>query len=198
MILNFFKKSITNGILIVLPMLFILWLLKIAISLSSELLEPFSRQLFPYTVGSAYQEFLGVKILKFLVLCCFVGIVYQLSSQFSFARKIDAFIIQRIPIYNYIKNVLFQFIKKNKLPFREVVYIKVNTKGDLALGFISEKINTDKWAIFIPTSPNPTTGAIRIVAKEDIYPSNLSFDKAISILITCGSGVENNQDIFYN
>lgn len=72
--------------------------------------------------------------------------------------------------------MLFRFTNKEILPFREVVYIKMNTKGDLALGFVYEKINTEKWAVFIPTSPNPTTGAIRIIAKEDIYPSNISID----------------------
>lgn len=74
----------------------------------------------------------------------------------------------------------------------------MNTKGDLALGFVSEKINTEKWAVFMPTSPNPTTGAIQIIAKEDIYPSNISIDKALSILITCGTGIENKGILMVN
>ncbi len=193
--LNFLKKSIAQGVLIVLPLLFLIWVLKAAIGLSAELLEPFSKQLFSLRNSALYEELLWFKIVKFFVLCFIVGIAYELISKLSFAQKVDAYIIRKLPFYNYMKSVLFRFAKKEKFPFKEVAYIKMNAKGDLALGFISEKINNDKWAVFIPTSPNPTTGSIRIMAKEDIYLSNLSIEKAISILITCGSGIENNSAI---
>lgn len=136
MILNFIKKSIVQGIFIVLPLLFLLWMFKAVLGICAELLEPFSKQLFFLSKGAPYEDILRLRIVKFFVLCLIVGIAYQLLSKLSFVQKADAYIVRKLPVYNYIKNVLFRFTNKEILPFKEVVYIKMNRVWHKLVGII--------------------------------------------------------------
>jgi len=73
----------------------------------------------------------------------------------------------------------------------QVVLIEFPSKGMKAIGFITNEISDSSGQkllnVFIPASPNPTSGFLEIVREEDIVRTNMSVDDALKMVISAGS-----------
>ena len=108
-------------------------------------------------------------------------------------------ILNRTPvirtIYGALKQIFAAVIQQQSgSSFREVVLIEYPRKGIWAIGFISSEtkgevlnnFNDDMLNIFLPTTPNPTSGFLLFVPKKDVIKLNMSVEEGIKLVISAG------------
>jgi uncharacterized membrane protein len=109
--------------------------------------------------------------------------------------------MEKIPlvrsIYLATKQISQVFLGQERTVFRKVVYIEYPRPGIFMLGFVTSNwkftdrsgVESGFVAVFIPTSPNPTTGYLVIVPPEEAIPSDLSVEEAFKVVISGGAVV---------
>ena len=143
----------------------------------------------------------GVEIITALFLITVIG---WLSLSFLGKRLLNLFnnILQRIPILRTIYSAIVQMTatftdtKKEK---KNVVLVEYPRKGSWAVGFatkenegeISNKTNKKLINVFVPTTPNPTSGFLLMFPKEDVIYLDLTFEEASKFIVSAGTSNPN-------
>lgn len=98
-------------------------------------------------------------------------------------------IIDRIPllntIYRVIKKVINMFSGRDKAIAKEVVYVEYPKKDVWMAAYVTNRYD-DMYVLFIPTSPNPTSGFTVIVNKSQVIKSAMNIEEASSLIISVG------------
>ncbi|HDQ00226.1 MAG TPA: DUF502 domain-containing protein [bacterium] len=114
-------------------------------------------------------------------------------------------IVSRIPIINRIYNAIQQisqaFLSEKTEVFEKAVLIEYPRKGIYSIGFftqdtkgeVQDKLNTDVVSVFLPTTPNPTSGYLLFVPKAEIVPLEMSIEEALKLVISGGAIVPNSK-----
>ena len=93
-------------------------------------------------------------------------------------------------LYNGIKQILESFTSPEKTGFMQVVLIEFPRKGMRVIGFITNELCSEPGkkllTVFIPTSPNPTSGFLQIVAEDEITRTDISVENALRMVISAG------------
>ena len=180
------------GVVVLIPIGFTLYLTKILIGISSNLipknLNP--NHYLPFDIP-------GVEILISLILITIIG---GISLSF-FGRRILKLIddlFKRIPflrtIYSAIVQMTETFSKKDDNK-KSVVLVEYPRKGVWAVGFatkentgeMAEKTNKKLINVFVPTTPNPTSGFLLMFPIEDVIYLNMSFEEASKFIVSAGT-----------
>ena len=139
----------------------------------------------------------GVEILIALIIITFVG---WLSLSFLGKRFFELFnnILKRIPILRTIYSAIGQmtetFTKDNKNE-SNVVLLEYPRKGVWAVGFatkankgvISDKVKEELVNVFLPTTPNPTSGFLLMVPKNELIYLDVTFEQASKFIVSAGT-----------
>ena len=191
------RNYFITGVVVLIPIGFTLYLSKILIGVSSKLIP---RNINP----NNYLPFdiPGIEILISIILITFVG---GLSLSF-FGRRILKLIndlFKRIPflrtIYSAIVQMTETFSKKDN-DKKSVVLIEYPRKGVWAVGFATRE-NTTEMAtktnqklinVFVPTTPNPTSGFLLMFPKDDVIYLNMTFEEASKFIVSAGTSSGNN------
>lgn len=108
-------------------------------------------------------------------------------------------LISKVPlsrtIYSTVKQITELFVSTESTPYKQVVIVDYLRKGSYGLGFLTNEslkvYSQDKEeefaTVFIPTAPNPTTGFLVIVKREDIIPIDMKIEDAIRLVISGGA-----------
>ena len=191
------RNYFITGVVVLIPIGFTLYLSKILIGLSSRILPENinPNNYLPYSIP-------GVEILISLL---FITIVGGLSLSFLGKRilKIIDDLFKRIPflrtIYSAIVQMTETFSKKGDSK-KSVVLIEYPRKGVWAVGFatkenkgeMAQKTNKKLINIFVPTTPNPTSGFLLMFPVEDVIYLNMSFEEASKFIVSAGTSTGNN------
>ncbi len=109
--------------------------------------------------------------------------------------------IQRIPgvgaVYNSVKQIVATFGSQNKNLFNKVVLLEYPRKGVWTLGFLTNKIQgeaqstvgTETWTVFVPTTPNPTSGFLLLLPRHEIIELEMSVADGMKMIISGGAVV---------
>ena len=194
------KKSITlrlrnyffTGAIVLVPIGFTLYLSKFLINLSTKLvpagLNP--NTYLPYSIP-------GVEILLTLI---FITIIGGLSLSFlgkKFLQLVDD-LFKKIPILRTIYSAIGQMtdsFRNQEGNKKSVVLIEYPRKGTWAVGFatkknsgeIKNKTNKELVNVFVPTTPNPTSGFLLMFPKEDLIYLDMSFEEASKFIVSAGT-----------
>ena len=193
------KKSLTlilrnyfiTGVVVLIPIGFTLYLSKILIGLSSKIIPQNinPNSYLPYAIP-------GVEILISIIFITFVG---GLSLSFLGKRvlKLIDNLFKRIPLLRTIYSAILQMTESfsNKDSGKKsVVLIEYPRKGVWAVGFATKE-NTGEMAsktnkrlinIFVPTTPNPTSGFLLMFPVEDVIYLNMTFEEASKFIVSAG------------
>ena len=180
------------GVVVLIPIGFTLYLSKILIGISSNLipknLNP--NHYLPFDIP-------GVEILISILLITIVG---GLSLSF-FGRRILKLIddlFKRIPflrtVYSAVVQMTETFSKKDDKK-KSVVLIEYPRKGVWAVGFatkentgeMADKTNKKLINVFVPTTPNPTSGFLLMFPIEDVIYLNMTFEEASKFIVSAGT-----------
>jgi uncharacterized membrane protein len=128
----------------------------------------------------------------FLGLSCVVliSIGYKLVEEGRFwVIAAIVFIMDRIPflstIYRVLKKVISMFSSQNQTVAKEVVYVEYPKEGIWVPAYVTNRA-ADKYVLFIPTSPNPTSGFTVIVSKDKVLESAMNIEEATSFIVSVG------------
>ncbi len=131
-------------------------------------------------IGGLSLSFIGKKILQ---------IINDLLKKIPFLRT----------IYSAIGQMTESFAK-NKKGKKSVVLIQYPRKGTWAVGFatkenkgeITKKINEKLVNVFVPTTPNPTSGFLLMFPKDEIIYLDMSFEEASKFIVSAGTSIPKN------
>ncbi len=181
-----------TGIVVLVPIGITLYLTKFFISISSKLI--------PTEINpNSYLPF-SIPGLEILLSVIFITIIGGLSLSFI-GRKILQLVndlFRKIPILRTIYSAIGQmtetFAPKRKSK-KSVVLIEYPRKGSWAVGFItkenkgeiSKKTNKNLVNVFVPTTPNPTSGFLLMFPKDEVIYLNMSFEEASKFIVSAGT-----------
>tara|TARA_B100000745_G_C20064159_1_gene363183 strand:- start:135 stop:752 length:618 start_codon:yes stop_codon:yes gene_type:complete len=194
------KTSISNklrnyfftGILVLIPIGITLYLTKFLIEISSKLIpeEINPNNYLPFSIP-------GLEILISILLITFIG---SLSLSFI-GKKILHFIndlFKRIPILRTIYSAILQmtesFVNKGDAK-KSVVLVEYPRKGSWAVGFatkkntgeITKKTQKNLINVFVPTTPNPTSGFLLMFPEDEVIYLDMSFEEASKFIVSAGT-----------
>lgn len=180
------RTQFGTGILIVVPIgVTILILVWIFITLDN-ILQPIIRSIWGRTVP-------GVGFGATIVLIYLAGVI---ASNIIGRRVIHygESLLVKVPVvrqlYAGIKQILEGFSKPGKTGFMQVVLVEFPKEGMRAIGFITNesygKSGERLLNVFIPTSPNPTSGFLEIVTEDKVIRTNISVDDALKMVVSAG------------
>ena len=187
-----FRNYFIAGVVVLIPIGVTLYLTLFLISILSKILpkEINPNHYLPYNVP-------GVEILISVILITLIGF---LSLSFIGRRLLDIFdnILKKIPILRTIYSAIVQMIEtftKSDNKKKNVVLVEYPRKGSWAVGFatrentgeISNKTQQKLINVFIPTTPNPTSGFLLMFPKEDVIYLDLTFEEASKFIVSAGT-----------
>ena len=185
------RNNFIAGVVVLIPIGITIYLTLFIISISSKILpkEINPNHYLPYDIP-------GVEIIITLILITLIG---WLSLSFIGKRMLSLLnsILKRIPILRTIYSALGQmtetFTKTDNK--KNVVLVEYPRKGSWAVGFatrensgeISDKLNKNLINVFVPTTPNPTSGFLLMYPKEDVIYLDLTFEEASKFIVSAGT-----------
>ena len=181
-----------TGIVVLVPIGITLYLTKFLIGISSKLIpvEINPNSYLPYSIP-------GLEIILSVIFITFIG---GLSLSFI-GKKILQLVndlFKRIPILRTIYSAIVQmtetFTPKRKSK-KSVVLIEYPRKGSWAVAFvtkenqgeISKKTNKDLVNVFVPTTPNPTSGFLLMFPKDEVIYLDMTFEEASKFIVSAGT-----------
>ena len=185
------------GIVVLVPIGFTLYLTIFLIKISSKLLpnEINPNNYLPFSIP-------GLEILLSVIIIIIVG---GISLSF-FGKRIVSLIndiFKKIPILRTIYSAIGQMTQsftssgKDK---KSVVLVEYPKKGSWAVGFatkendgeISKKVNKQMINVFVPTTPNPTSGFLLMYPKDEVIYLDMSFEEASKFIVSAGTSDPSN------
>jgi uncharacterized membrane protein len=181
-----------TGIFVLIPIGITLYLTLFLIKISSKILpkELNPNYYIPYNIP-------GLEILISLILITIIGWLSLTFIGKRFDLIIEA-ILNRIPILRTIYSSAEQLIEnfsQDKKSQKSVVLVQYPRQGVWAIGFatkensgkIKEAIGQETMNVFVPTTPNPTSGFLLMFPKKDIIFLDLTFEEASKFVVSAGS-----------
>ena len=186
------RNYFITGIVVLVPIGITLYLTKFFISISSNIIpkEINPNSYFPFAIP-------GLEILLSVILITLIG---GLSLSFIGKKILEAVnnLFKKIPILRTIYSAIGQMTESltpTKGDRKSVVLIEYPRKGSWAVGFatkdnkgeISKKTNKNLVNIFVPTTPNPTSGFLLMFPKEEVIYLDMSFEEASKFIVSAGT-----------
>ena len=138
--------------------------------------------------------------LEILVALIFITLVGWLSLSFLGKEFFEIFnnILKKIPILRTIYSAIGQMTEsftKSENKQKSVVLLEYPRKGTWAVGFatrkneglIKDKVKEDLVNVFVPTTPNPTSGFLLMVAEKDLIYLDVTFEQASKFIVSAGT-----------
>tara|TARA_B110001454_G_C12591676_1_gene380465 strand:+ start:220 stop:834 length:615 start_codon:yes stop_codon:yes gene_type:complete len=190
------RNNFIAGVVVLIPIGITLYITFFIMSVSAVILpkEINPNHYLPYNIP-------GLEILISLILITLIGWV---SLSFLGRRLLSLFntILKRIPILRTIYSALGQMTEtftKSDNNKKNVVLIEYPRKGTWAVGFatkenegeISRKTNKKLINVFVPTTPNPTSGFLLMFPKDEVIYLDLTFEEASKFIVSAGTSSSN-------
>jgi len=199
------KRSLTlilrnyfiTGVVVLIPIVFTLYLSKVLIGISSKII--------PENINPNNYLPFEIPGIEIIISIIFITIVGGLSLSFLGKRilKLIDDLFKRIPflrtIYSAILQMTETFSKKDN-DKKSVVLIEYPRKGVWAVGFatkenkseMAEKTNQKLINVFVPTTPNPTSGFLLMFPIDDVIYLNMTFEEASKFIVSAGTSSGKN------
>ena len=187
------RNYFITGIVVLVPIGITLYLTKFFISISSKLI--------PYDLNPNNYLPFAIPGLEIILSIIFITIIGGLSLSFI-GKRILKFVndlFKRIPILRTIYSAIGQMTEslapKSGSKKKSVVLIEYPRRGSWAVGFatkdnkgeISKKTNSNLVNVFVPTTPNPTSGFLLMFPKNEVIYLDMSFEEASKFIVSAGT-----------
>lgn len=193
------RNIFITGILITVPVAFTLFILNFLLKLLDNLIVPwFIKTLIE--IGTPIPEDFRLPGLGLILIVLLIFVVGVLTQSFLGGKlvQLGEMIVDRIPvvrsIYTGAKQVVTTIAEADTKAFRKVVLVEFPRKGIYSVGFITgytegevqELTDAKLVNVFVPTTPNPTSGFLVFVANEDIIELTMTVEDGIKFIISVG------------
>lgn len=190
--MRFFKRFFITGLLVWIPLVITVWVIMLLIDTLESFVPRFlsSEALFGVSVpGFSVILVLAVVVLTGLVTANLIG-----RSLFEQWEKL----LGRIPlvrsIYNSVKQVSDTVLAPNGQAFREAVLVEYPRKGAWTIAFLTGapggevvgKLPVECVSVYVPTTPNPTSGFFLMLPRSDVVKLDMTVDAALKYIVSMG------------
>jgi len=194
------RNAFFSGLLLVAPLVVTVWAFSTIIDLVGGKFHPLFIRFLPENLRDIEALW---KILATFIVVILVTLLGYLSH-YVFGKlffEVGGRFIQGIPgvgaVYNTVKQIVDTFNTQNRNLFNKVVLIEYPRKGVWTIGFLTSKepsevqsrIGGEVWTVFVPTTPNPTSGFLLMLPKADIVELEMSVGEGMKMVISGGAVV---------
>jgi len=197
--LNKIRNNFLAGIAILLPaVLTVLIFRYLILMIDNIILDPVVEIFKPYTGGIPVVYLSkGIAFLIVVLFISFIGFaarIIVLKRVFSFGERI----VERVPmvskIYFAIKELASAFFGRKIASFNKVALIEYPRKGVYSICFVTSEVKGEiarqtggeKVSVFVPTTPNPTSGFLLVADKEELKMLDISVEEGMKFVISAG------------
>ncbi|MBK7615361.1 MAG: DUF502 domain-containing protein [Burkholderiales bacterium] len=197
------KKYLLAGLLTWLPLAITVWVLSWVLGAMDGMFASalsVTQAILPHSAHDwleALRKVPGLGVVVMVVLLLATGVfVTNIFGQW-WLRQWDA-IMNRIPIvksiYSSVKQVSDTLFSSNGNAFREAVLVQYPHAGSWTIGFVTgtphgevaDQLPGDHVGLYVPTTPNPTSGFFLLMPRSAIRPLGMSVDEALKYIISMG------------
>ena len=203
---QFFRNMIVTGVIVAVPVILSLW---VAWYLYSHLTDWGIRLADTLNLMADLPDFWRTQIIRLLALIVvlvvlfFLGVLTKITLGRRLIEKAQALLL-KLPLVSFIYSTCKQigdtimFSKKGNM-FQQVVLFEYPRKGCYAIGFMTNE-NTqensevarrlgkgDLISIFMPTTPNPTSGFLMFIPRDECIMLDMSVSDAMRLIVSCGA-----------
>tara|TARA_B110000196_G_C21072486_1_gene628229 strand:- start:647 stop:1261 length:615 start_codon:yes stop_codon:yes gene_type:complete len=186
------RNNFIAGIVVLIPIGITVYFTLLLVSISSKIL--------PKGINPNYYLPYNIPGLEIFLSIAIITLIGFLSLSFVGKKLLNIFnnILKRIPIlrtiYFAIGQMTESFASKDK-ENKNVVLVEYPRKGSWAVGFatkentseISRKTQKKLINVFVPTTPNPTSGFLLMIPKEDLIYLDFTFEEASKFIVSAGT-----------
>ncbi|QQR62946.1 DUF502 domain-containing protein [bacterium] len=190
---DFASKLFSSGLIAILPITITVSLLGSSVRLLIGWLTPLRQFIKP----SILQMIPHAEIILAIFGVFIIGTLY---NHFLFDRLLHAIelLVKKIPLVRLVyagsKQLVKTFGSQEKMAFQRVVLIHFPRHGIYSIGFLTSQLSPEiapshleqYYTIFIPTTPNPTSGFCIVAPEKELIPTNLSSQEAMAMIISGG------------
>ena len=189
------KNYLLTGLIVVVPITITIYIIQALIGVMDEFLSILPPRLHPNTLLGFHLPGLGLVLLGILIL-----IVGVLTHNYAGRKLVGLWeaLVRRIPIVRNIYLALKQFTEAIFLNsgkhFQQVVMLEFPRPGFFSVGFsvgpargeLAGKDGARLWNVFVPCTPNPTTGYYVLVPEQDLIFLTMSVEEAFKLIVSGG------------
>lgn len=194
------KNDLIAGLLVVIPLATTIWLSITVANWVIRFLTKIPKQLNPFIdlhpiLGNLMNLLIGFAV---PLLCILIIGLMARNIVGRWLLDVGERILQAIPlagaVYKTLKQLLETLLRDSNGRFRRVVLVEYPRKGMWAIAFVTGTLNVGLQgagigvllSVFIPTTPNPTTGWYAVVPEDDVVNLNMSIEDAFKVVISGG------------
>ncbi len=196
---NNFFVSFLNGIVILLPVAITVLIIRyLVIKLNQAILNPLLKIIALDMQGAEVFLAKGAILVFVIAVIALIGWgakIFIINRVFAFGEGI----LLRVPImgriYRAVKQISSAFLGQGKTIFKQVVLVEYPRKGLYSLGFttgisrgeLRDSVGQSCINVFVPTTPNPTSGIFIVVPKDNIQFLKMSVEEGMKMVVSGGS-----------
>ena len=201
------RTNIIVGMILVTPLVVTLYIVNILFSfITGNAFFQTLIKVLPETVrGDSGAEQVVAKILAFIVVLMVLFLVgFFVRSLFGKQLyRLGELIVERIPVINkiyiWVRQISEAFLAQRQTLFKEVVLVEYPRKGLYSVAFVTAPVapefdailqtdeKTQHVSLFIPTTPNPTSGLMIVAPRHDLHPLPISVADAMKLIVSAGA-----------
>jgi len=194
---KFLQRHFLTGLLSMTPLVITSWILWRFYVLISATMRPWLRKI--PAITETYPEFLLTffGVIVFILLITLVGLFTRNLIGIAFFRLLERF-FQQIPIvksvFSAVKQIAEVFLRDRRTAFQKVVVFAYPRLDLYSIGFVTrDEPGHPLVNVFLPTAPNPTSGFMLLVPREELTEVDIPVEEAIKLIVSGGSIMTDGQ-----
>ncbi len=195
--LSFMRRHFLTGLLAMTPLAITSWILWRVYRLVSVWVRPWVEKV--PGLGETYPEFVLtlIGLLVFMLGITLVGLFTRNLIGMAFFRLVERF-FARIPViksvFSATKQLSEVFLQDRRTAFQKVVLFQYPREGLFSLGFVTRDAPGEKLVnVFLPTTPNPTSGYLLLVPRNEVQELDIQVEEAIKLIVSGGAIMTEHQ-----
>jgi uncharacterized membrane protein len=188
---KFLRKSFLTGLLAISPLAITTWILWRFYDFISGRVRPVVQKL-PGLQGTYPEFFLtAIGLVVFILLITLIGLFTRNLIGMAFFRLLERF-IEKIPVvksvFSTTKQISQVFLQDRHQAFQRVVLFEYPRRGLFSIGFVTrDKLPGDMINVFLPTTPNPTSGFMLMIPRSQVTELSIAVEEATKLIISGGA-----------
>ena len=190
------KKSFFAGVIVIIPIGLTVYVLRavfdMSLAVGGKIAEPLKK-----IVDDAFPGFDLVASISGLLLVIFTLIIIGFLARNVVGRRVVKWIdnlFKQIPlismVYTTTKQIIESFSGGRENSFSKVVFVEYPRKGVWTLGFVTKETKNDNnqkfYNLFVPTTPNPTSGFFLIIPIDDVKETDINVEEGFQMIVSSG------------
>lgn len=190
------RRYLLTGIVVTAPIAITVYLTYVFLTF----MDKHVAKIIPDHWASDYYSGTAIPGLGLLVALIFFVIIGWLATNFlgRFIIRVYEYILDRMPvirhIYGAIKQIFETIMASQSSAFREAVMMEYPRKGVYSIGFVTgttegevqDATKAETINVFVPTTPNPTSGYLLFVPKKELIYLDMTVEEAVKLVVSAG------------